>query len=115
MRDDAALLCGRAGLVPPIAGLERPDPLAASLNLARTAVAATGPIALVIGFVDVIAVRRQQRTAPGHSRRKPDRETWRRADKALSSARRGSRPAAGFARARATTAAVRRRDPRHMR
>lgn len=46
----AALLCGRAGLVPPIAGLERPDPLAASLNLARTAVAAPGPIALVNSF-----------------------------------------------------------------
>jgi 3-oxoacyl-[acyl-carrier-protein] synthase II len=46
----AALLCGRIGRVPPIAGLEGADPAAASLRLARTAVAAPGPIALVNGF-----------------------------------------------------------------
>jgi 3-oxoacyl-(acyl-carrier-protein) synthase len=46
----AALLCGRIGRVPPIAGLECADPAAASLQLARTAVDAPGPIALVNGF-----------------------------------------------------------------
>jgi 3-oxoacyl-(acyl-carrier-protein) synthase len=46
----AALLCGRLGRVPPIAGLECADPAAASLRLARTAVDAPGPIALVNGF-----------------------------------------------------------------
>src|SRR5262249_53429318 len=43
----AALLCGRAGRVPPIAGLTDPDPATASLRLARTAMDAPGPIALV--------------------------------------------------------------------
>ncbi|HWK12500.1 MAG TPA: beta-ketoacyl synthase N-terminal-like domain-containing protein [Vicinamibacterales bacterium] len=43
----AALLCGRAGRVPPIANLAEPDPAAASLRLARTSLAAPGPIALV--------------------------------------------------------------------
>jgi 3-oxoacyl-(acyl-carrier-protein) synthase len=43
----AALLCGRAGRVPPIANLAEPDPAAASLRLARTNTAAPGPIALV--------------------------------------------------------------------
>ena len=43
----AALLCGRAGRVPPIANLAEPDPVAASLRLARTNTAAPGPIALV--------------------------------------------------------------------
>jgi 3-oxoacyl-(acyl-carrier-protein) synthase len=45
----AALLCGRLGRVPPIAGLECADPAAASLRLARTAADAPGPIALVNG------------------------------------------------------------------
>lgn len=43
----AALLCGRAGLVPPIAGLDTPDPVAGSLRLARTAVRAPGPVVLI--------------------------------------------------------------------
>jgi 3-oxoacyl-[acyl-carrier-protein] synthase II len=43
----AALLCGRAGRVPPIANLAEPDRTAASLRLARTSTAAPGPIALV--------------------------------------------------------------------
>ena len=43
----AALLCGRAGKVPPISGLECPDPAAADLRLARSAAAAPGPIVLV--------------------------------------------------------------------
>ena len=46
----AALLCGRIGRVPPIAGLECADPAAASLRLARTAVDAPGPIVLVNSF-----------------------------------------------------------------
>ena len=46
----AAVLCGRIGRVPPIAGLECADPIAASLRLARIAVDAPGPIALVNGF-----------------------------------------------------------------
>jgi 3-oxoacyl-[acyl-carrier-protein] synthase II len=46
----AALLCGAIGRVPPIAGLECADPAAASLRLARTAMDAPGPIALVNGF-----------------------------------------------------------------
>lgn len=46
----AALLCGKAGLVPPIAGLTSPSPEAAALRLAREAVPAPGPIALVNSF-----------------------------------------------------------------
>ena len=46
----AAFLCGRARRVPPIAGLESPDAATASLRLARTAVEAPGPIALVNSF-----------------------------------------------------------------
>jgi 3-oxoacyl-(acyl-carrier-protein) synthase len=46
----AALLCGRIGRVPPIAGLESPDEAAATLQLARTAVDAPGPVVLVNGF-----------------------------------------------------------------
>jgi 3-oxoacyl-[acyl-carrier-protein] synthase II len=46
----AALLCGGVGRVPPIAGLVEPDRAAASLRLAREAVDAPGPIALVNGF-----------------------------------------------------------------
>jgi 3-oxoacyl-[acyl-carrier-protein] synthase II len=45
----AALLCGRVRRVPPIAGLECADPAAASLRLARTAVEAPGPVALING------------------------------------------------------------------
>lgn len=45
----AALLCGRAGRVPPVAGLQCPDPAAAPLRLARTADDAPGPIALING------------------------------------------------------------------
>ena len=43
----AALLCGRQGRVPPIAGLSNPIPVAARLNLVREAVDAPGPIVLV--------------------------------------------------------------------
>ena len=46
----AAFLCGRAGRVPPIAGLDAPDSTASSLRLARTAVDAPGPIVLVNSF-----------------------------------------------------------------
>ena len=46
----AALLCGRIGRVPPIAGLACADPATASLRLARTAVDAPGPVALVNSF-----------------------------------------------------------------
>lgn len=46
----AALLCGRLGRVPPVAGLECADPAAAPLHLARTAIDAPGPIALVNSF-----------------------------------------------------------------
>jgi 3-oxoacyl-(acyl-carrier-protein) synthase len=46
----AALLCGRAGRVPPIAGLREPDPATASLRLAGAGTAAPGPIALVNSF-----------------------------------------------------------------
>jgi 3-oxoacyl-(acyl-carrier-protein) synthase len=43
----AALACGEAGLVPPIAGLSSPLTGAAALNLATATTAAPGPIALV--------------------------------------------------------------------
>ena len=43
----AALLCGRAGLVPPIAGLEQLDPACAGLRLAYRAEPAPGPLVLV--------------------------------------------------------------------
>jgi 3-oxoacyl-[acyl-carrier-protein] synthase II len=46
----AALLCGRAGRVPPIAGLAEPDPATAALRLATAVVDAPGPIALVNSF-----------------------------------------------------------------
>jgi 3-oxoacyl-[acyl-carrier-protein] synthase II len=46
----AALLCGRAGQVPPIAGLSAADPKAADLHLATAAMPAPGPIALVNSF-----------------------------------------------------------------
>jgi len=46
----AALLCGRIGRVPPIAGLREPDRAAALLRLAREATDAPGPIALVNSF-----------------------------------------------------------------
>jgi 3-oxoacyl-[acyl-carrier-protein] synthase II len=46
----AAFLCGRAGLVPPIAGLATPDPAASRLTLATTALPAPGPIVLVNSF-----------------------------------------------------------------
>jgi 3-oxoacyl-[acyl-carrier-protein] synthase II len=46
----AAFLCGRAGRVPPIAGLECPDAAASSLRLARTSVEAPGPIVLINSF-----------------------------------------------------------------
>jgi 3-oxoacyl-(acyl-carrier-protein) synthase len=46
----AALLCGKAGFVPPIAGLATPSPEAAPLRLARQAVPVPGPIALVNSF-----------------------------------------------------------------
>jgi 3-oxoacyl-[acyl-carrier-protein] synthase II len=46
----AALLCGRIGRVPPIAGLSRPDPSTARLRLADAASAAPGPVALVNSF-----------------------------------------------------------------
>jgi 3-oxoacyl-(acyl-carrier-protein) synthase len=43
----AALVCGRSGLVPPIAGLERLDPACAGLRIARRAERAPGPVVLV--------------------------------------------------------------------
>jgi len=46
----AALLCGRARQVPPVAGLVEPDPEADSLTIARAATTAPGPIALVNSF-----------------------------------------------------------------
>ena len=46
----AALICGRAGQVPPIAGLAVPGPEARTLRLATRAVQTPGPIALVNGF-----------------------------------------------------------------
>jgi 3-oxoacyl-(acyl-carrier-protein) synthase len=46
----AALLCGRQGRVPPIAGLTTPDEATASLTLATRSLAAPGPIVLVNSF-----------------------------------------------------------------
>jgi 3-oxoacyl-[acyl-carrier-protein] synthase II len=46
----AALLCGAVGRVPPIAGLAHPAAEAAGLRLAREAMAAPGPIALINSF-----------------------------------------------------------------
>jgi 3-oxoacyl-(acyl-carrier-protein) synthase len=46
----AAFVCGAAGRVPPIAGLEAPDLAAHSLTLATAAVDAPGPVALVNSF-----------------------------------------------------------------
>ncbi len=43
----AALLCGRSGSVPPIAGLERVDPACAGLRIARRAEPAPGPLVLI--------------------------------------------------------------------
>ena len=46
----AAFLCGAAGKVPPIAGLQTPSAAASGLRLARTAMPLDGPIALVNSF-----------------------------------------------------------------
>src|SRR5688572_21829599 len=46
----AALVCGKAGRVPPIAGLSTPDASVRSLRLATIAVDAPAPIALVNSF-----------------------------------------------------------------
>jgi len=46
----AALLCGRQGRVPPIAGLVEPDASTSGLRLARTTMDTPGPIALVNSF-----------------------------------------------------------------
>jgi 3-oxoacyl-[acyl-carrier-protein] synthase II len=46
----AALLCGRAGRVPPIAGLQSVDPALAALRFATEPAAAAGPIVLVNSF-----------------------------------------------------------------
>jgi 3-oxoacyl-(acyl-carrier-protein) synthase len=46
----AALLCGKAGLVPPIAGLTTPSREASALRLARETVPVPGRIALVNSF-----------------------------------------------------------------
>lgn len=46
----AALLCGRAGRVPPIAGLGHVDPTLKDLRFATESVVAPGPIALVNSF-----------------------------------------------------------------
>jgi 3-oxoacyl-[acyl-carrier-protein] synthase II len=43
----AALLCGRSGSVPPIAGLERVDPACARIRIAHRAEPAPGPLVLV--------------------------------------------------------------------
>jgi 3-oxoacyl-[acyl-carrier-protein] synthase II len=43
----AALLCGSAGRVPPVAGLRDLDPAAAGLNVATAAAAVPGPLVLV--------------------------------------------------------------------
>jgi 3-oxoacyl-[acyl-carrier-protein] synthase II len=43
----AALLCGRIGSVPPIAGLEHLDPVCAGLRIAHHAEPAPGPLVLV--------------------------------------------------------------------
>jgi 3-oxoacyl-(acyl-carrier-protein) synthase len=45
----AAVLCGRRGVVPPIAGLRDVDPACAHLALATSAVSVRGPVALVNG------------------------------------------------------------------
>jgi len=45
----AAILCGREGFVPPVAGLRDVDPACGALRLATSAVAVPGPIALVNG------------------------------------------------------------------
>jgi act minimal PKS chain-length factor (CLF/KS beta) len=46
----AALLCGRAGRVPAIAGLTTADPSTRALRLATASIDAPGPIALVNSF-----------------------------------------------------------------
>jgi 3-oxoacyl-[acyl-carrier-protein] synthase II len=46
----AGFLCGSVARVPPIAGLQNGDPATSSLRLARTSVAAPGPIVLVNSF-----------------------------------------------------------------
>ena len=43
----AALLCGKSGFVPPIAGLRDVDPACAGLRIARRAEPSPGPLALI--------------------------------------------------------------------
>ena len=68
----AALLCGRHGSVPPIAGLERLDPACAGLRIARRAEPAPGPLVLVnsvaSGGALVSAVLRVAPADPGRPR-----------------------------------------------
>ena len=67
----AAVLCGAAGRVPPIAGLREPDPLTRPLRLAETSVEAPGEIVLVNGVASggalVSAVLRIPREAVAHN------------------------------------------------
>ena len=46
----AACLCGRAGAVPPVTGLDTPDAAASALRLVRARTALPGPVALVNAF-----------------------------------------------------------------
>lgn len=46
----AACLCGRAGAVPPVTGLETPDAAASALRLVRARTALPGPVVLVNAF-----------------------------------------------------------------
>ena len=46
----AACLCGRAGAVPPVTGLETPDAGASALRLVRTRAPLPGPVVLVNAF-----------------------------------------------------------------
>ena len=69
----AALLCGSAGQVPPIAGLGDVDEAAASLRLAGQATPAPGPIALINSFASggalfsmVVRSRDRGSEAPPH-------------------------------------------------
>jgi 3-oxoacyl-(acyl-carrier-protein) synthase len=46
----AALLCGAAGIAPPIAGLTEPDPETRALRLATSAMPIAGSLAMVNSF-----------------------------------------------------------------
>jgi 3-oxoacyl-(acyl-carrier-protein) synthase len=63
----AAVLCGAAGAIPPIAGLSVPDPAASALKLAMSTILAPARVALVNSFASGGALVSLVLRVPGSS------------------------------------------------